>query len=68
MNTNIIMSFWTVQVYILSLVPNTLQNKLVVLTTEWLPWLQTSWRDRRAGETDRLERQWLPEVFFGMEV
>ena len=21
------------------------KNKLVVLTTEWLPWLQTSWRD-----------------------
>ena len=21
------------------------KNKLVVLTTEWLPWLQTNWRD-----------------------
>ena len=21
------------------------KNKLVVLTTEWLPWLQTKWRD-----------------------
>ena len=24
---------------------NHCKNKLVVLTTEWLPWLQTSWRD-----------------------
>ena len=21
------------------------KNKLVILTTEWLPWLQSSWRD-----------------------
>ena len=21
------------------------ENKLVVLTTEWLPWLQANWRD-----------------------
>ena len=24
---------------------NTLQNKVVVLTTEWLAWLQTNWRN-----------------------
>ena len=32
------------------------KNKLVVLTTQWLPWLQSSWRE------------WLREVCFGIEV
>ena len=33
------------------------KNKVVVSTTEWLPWLQTNWRDM----------QWLWEVCFGIE-
>ena len=28
---------------------NTLKKKLVILTTEWLPWLQTNWRDSGYG-------------------
>ena len=33
------------------------ENKLVVLTTERLPWLQTNWRD---GGYDRLTLEWKP--------
>ena len=29
--------------HFLSIASSSLQNKLVVLTTKWLPWLQTNW-------------------------
>jgi len=28
------------------------KNKLVISTTEWLPWLQTSWRDGGLWKTN----------------
>ena len=38
--------------------PSTLQNKLVILTAEWLVTLAAN----------KLERQWLREVCFGMYI
>ena len=30
-------------------IPSWTQDKLVVSTTEWLPWLQTNWKDSGYG-------------------
>ena len=53
---NALLSFLPWRVWQTMIDTHTLQNKLVVLTTEWLPWLHA----------DKLERQWFERFAFGV--